>query len=622
MSILTVIQAGVESKWSNDTQRLLLEHFDIIQNSPSHIYHSALPLFPSSSWLHKCYSAGPSPMVKVVKGLPTEWGVCSRTVFLSSYTWTLSYYDDAIAVGSEHGDIIILNSTTGTQRAVLSGHVDEAHCVEFSSDGTLLLSGSDDKTVKLWDIQTGGVVRTFSGHTRRIICVSISVDCTKIVSGSHDATICLWDIHTGECYYTIKEYGIAHQIRFSPTDPQHFISMFRDEETRSIERIWQWDTNGHQIKPPHDGSGVAFSPDGTQFVSYHKAAVTVWNLNSGAIVSTFHVGDNDIRYCCFSPDGRLVAVAASRIIYIWNIASSDPHPIGTFIGHTNDVTSIVFSSPSTFISVSFDKSVKFWQVYTSSAEPVVTGLESAPITLPLVSSISLYRRDGIAILSDAAGAVKTWDISSSLHGIPSQGLTKDSRYGDTRPINSRLILVWYIEEMLNVWNAEKGEFILHLHIPEHNTSDLRISEDGSKVFHIHSKSIQAWDIWTGVTMGRVEYNDFDDVELLAVDGSRVWIEYSFYRMIERMSTGWDFGRLDQSPVKLNTSPPARLDLSNTKLWDTNLYRILDTVTGRVVFQLPAQFGRPVDVKWNSQYLVISLMSKGELVLNLHPMLLQ
>ena len=615
-----VVQAGVESKWTNDTQRLLLEHFDIIQKSPSHIYHSALPLFPSSSWLHKCYSAGPSPMVKVVKGLPTEWGVCSRTVYLSSYAWTLSYHDGTIAVGCKHGDIIILNSTTGIQKAVLSGHTDEVICVEFSSDGTLLVSGSHDRTVKLWDMQTGGVVRTFSGHTGRVRCVSISVDCTKIVSGSHDQTICLWDIQTGQCCCTMKGLKTARQISFSPTNPQYFISIFLDH--MNVGKIWQWDTDGHQIKPPHDGSGVAFSPNGTQFVSHHKAAVTVWDVNSGAIMSTFHVGDDNTRCCCFSPDGRLVAVAASNSIYVWNVTSSKPCFVRSFVGHTNKVISIAFSSPSTLISASFDGSIKFWQVYTSSAEPATTSPESTPPTLPLISSISLQARDGVAISSDAAGVIKTWDIPINFHEISTQSLAKDPRYGDTKLVNSRLIFVWYIGEMLNVWNAEKGEFIMQLHIPEHNTIDLRISGDGSKIFHIHSEFIQAWDIWTGATMSTGKHKGFTSVELFAVDGSRVWIEYTSGLMIERRSTGWDFGGLDQSPVRLNTSPPPRLDLSSTKRWDTNLCRILDLVTGKVVFQLPAQFGRPVDVKWNSQYLVISPMSKEELVLELHPSLLQ
>ena len=75
--ILMIFQVGAISEWANDGQHFLLEHFDTIQNFPSCTYHSALLLSPSSSWLFKHHNAEASPMVKVVKGVPAGWGVCS-----------------------------------------------------------------------------------------------------------------------------------------------------------------------------------------------------------------------------------------------------------------------------------------------------------------------------------------------------------------------------------------------------------------------------------------------------------------------------------------------------------------------------------------------------------------
>ena len=166
--MFTVIQARVSCKWTNDSQRFLLEHFDTIHGSPSHIYHSALPFSPSSSWLYECYSAQLSQEVKVVKGLPAGWGTCSRTVSLSGGALDLSYWNNTVAVGSGPGDIIILDIITGSQTAVLSGHTDRVNSLTFSSDGKSLVSGSHDTTVKFWDVQTGGVVKTFHGHTGRV----------------------------------------------------------------------------------------------------------------------------------------------------------------------------------------------------------------------------------------------------------------------------------------------------------------------------------------------------------------------------------------------------------------------------------------------------------------------
>ena len=278
--------------------------------------------------------------------------MCSRTVALDSYTQTLSYHDNSIAVGSQHGDVIILDTITGTQKTILSGHTKEVICVAFSPDGTSLVSGSWDETLKLWDVQTGGVVKTFSGHTDCVLAVSISADHTTVASGTFH-TICLWDTKTGGCRYTIKREDFVDDVKFSPTDPQHLISI-------SDRKVWQWDANGHQIKPPFDGWDVSFSSDGAHFVSCFKQTVTVHNSGSGVTVAEFQIPSytqtaphsleiKPIHSCSFSPDSKLVAVAATRTAYCWDITNSNPHLVET-IGSTDKITSLAFSSPTTLIS--------------------------------------------------------------------------------------------------------------------------------------------------------------------------------------------------------------------------------------------------------------------------------
>ena len=568
----------------------------MINNSPSHIYHSALPLSPSSSWFHKCYST--SLMVKVVKGLPAEWGLCSRTVLLSSRILALAYHNNTIAVGSLSGDIIILDAITGSQKAVLSEHTKEVNCLAFSSDGTSLASGSDDNSIKLWDLQTGGVVKTFSGHTHRVWSIYISADLTTVASGSADYTICLWNIQTGKCHQIIRQQGIVDHVCFSPIDLQHLISVCGD-------KVWQWDTNGHQIKPPYNGSYMAFSSDGTQFVSCYGAVVTVKNSDSGVTVAEFHVASDNAYRCCFSPDARLIAVAASSTVYIWNITSSDPHLVETFIGHTGSITSLTFSSLSSLISASEDQSVKFWQIGTPSTDLVATDPKSTSLSSAPVKSVTLGAKDGITITSDSDGMVKTWDVSTGLCKASFQTPAKDFYKGDVQLIDSRLIFVCYADGKINIWDVENGKLLLAVDGP-YSIEDLRISGDGSRVFCLDAQFIHAWSIQTGEAVSKVKIENSQYYGTLTVDGSKVWAHWP-----QQKYQGWDFGISGSSPIQLSNMPA--LLPSGSMFWDPCLSRIKDAVTGKVVFQLSGSLAKPINVQCDGYYLA-AIYGSGEILI--------
>ena len=301
------VQAGGSCKWVTDSQRLLLEYFDAIHDSPSQIYHFALPFCPSSSWLRGCFSTELSQEVRVVKGLLDEWGVCSRKVTLGAIPWTIACWKDIIVVGCHTGGITILDGITGTQKAVLSGHTKGVQCLTFSSDGASLVSGSDDETIKLWDVQTGGVVKTFHGHTQNVHSVCISADNTMIASGSSDKTIRSWDIQKEECHHIIQQHESVFFVRLSPIHPQYLIST-------SGGKLWQWDISGPKIIPTHDSSHIVFSLDQIQVV-----------LCQGIVTVVQHFYDEQLSSCCcLSPGGRLIAVAIGSTIHVWDISSSDP----------------------------------------------------------------------------------------------------------------------------------------------------------------------------------------------------------------------------------------------------------------------------------------------------------
>ena len=429
----------------------------MICNSPSKIYYYALPFSPSSSWFHKSYSSELLQVVKVVKGLQANWGICSRTVSLNDIPLSLSCWKDLIAVGLQSGNIIILDAITGVHMSILSCHTKGVNSLAFSLDGTFLVSGSSDKTVNLWDIQTGGVIKTFHGHTEWVLSVSISPNCLIIASGSHDHTIRLWDIQTGECYCVIdKHHDGVRSVSFSPssspTNRKFLISASNDDTIR------QWDFDGYQIGSTYEGSCVAFSPDGTHFVSWigWGRVARVQDSGSGVVVAELESPGDRFNCCCLSPSGKFVAGGANHTIYIWDITGLDPCLVETLVGHTGTITSLTFSS--SLISSSKDKSIKFWQTSTLSVDPAASNSKSTLLTPAPLKSVSLQVTNGIAISSDSAGVVKTWDILTGLCMASFQTPVGDNTWRDAQLIEGRMTCVWLGEDKkIHIWDTEGGE---------------------------------------------------------------------------------------------------------------------------------------------------------------------
>jgi WD40 repeat protein len=101
----------------------------------------------------------------------------------------------------------------------LTGHTDWVMAVAYSPDGTRIVSGSDDQTVRVWDAQTGTEVQQLTGHTGPVSAVAYSPDGTRIVSGSSDQTVRQW--------YIDVEYLLDLADSLIQRDPPIFVGQER-----------------------------------------------------------------------------------------------------------------------------------------------------------------------------------------------------------------------------------------------------------------------------------------------------------------------------------------------------------------------------------------------------------
>ena len=581
----------------DDSERLLLGYFDLIRDSPSHIYHSALPLSPSSSWVRQCYGAEAAGEVRVVMGLPDQWDTCTRTVMFGATPRSFAHWGDIIAIGLGD-DVVLLDEITGIRTSVLCGHTGSIPSLAFSQDGTLLMSGSDDRTVRVWDVQTGGVIRTFDHRHSAYFAASISSDGAMVALGTNDGTVRLCNVRTGKCD-SIKMYdGVVRAIEFSPVNSRHFISS-------SGGTVKRWDIDGDQIGPSyheaHDLTNLAWTRDGTRFVSCGGRVATVRDAESGVVVVKLNAPGESLylHRCCFSPDGRFVACVTHTTIWVWDITISGARLVGHLVGHSNDIHSLAFSS--SIISAGFDQSMKFWRSSSFSMDPTTSNQMAAHGSFPEIQSINLFAEEGIVVTSDRDGVVKIWDVMTgrckSSFSTPAKG------YHDTHLAHNTLIIVWYWDLSADadtgverhIWDVYNGQLLGKFHSSLSRIRGLRISGDGSKIFALGYHCIAAVSMQTGEEVGRIELES-GRVYNLFVRGSQVWVD-------DPRRGRWDFGGPGVLPFE--EFPDGR----QLKLVDSKRGRDIkpcwmeDIVTKRRVFRsLEKYLDCDRKLKWDGRYL--------------------
>ena len=243
-----------------------------------------------------------------------------------------------------------------------------------------------------------------------------------------------------------------------------------------------------------------------------------------------------------------------------------------------------------------------------------TSTESTSLTSAPIMSVSLQTRDDLAFSIDSEGVVKTWDILTGCCKKSYKTGLKNTPCGDMQLIGGRLILVWYegLDQKIYVEDVEKGRLQM-ISISGEFCRGLRITGDGSRILHLDSDFIQAWDMWTGKSAGRedLQWKEYY-FSSLCMDGSKVLVCHG------DSIQGWDFGVPGSAPTQfpVTSLPRSHLNLIETrgKNKATIIHvRIEDSVTRKEVFQLCGRYATPIAMQWDGQYLIAGYES-GEVLI--------
>jgi WD40 repeat protein len=249
------------------------------------------------------------------------------------------------------------------------GHTDTINSVCFSPDGSYVLSGSDDRTLRLWEIASGKEIMKFEGHIDDVTSVCFSPDGCYVLSGSLDCTIRLWEIASGKEVRTFwRRHKVVYSVCFSP-DGSYVLS------GSSGKTLYLWDVaSGKEIRikafddvfnPVHtdEVKSVCFSPNYSYVLSGSRdRTIRLWEMSSGEESREFIGHTDSINSVCFSPDGRYILSGSSdKTIRLWEIASGKETK--KFEGHTKEVCTVCYSSDGRYIlSGSWDKTARLWEI--------------------------------------------------------------------------------------------------------------------------------------------------------------------------------------------------------------------------------------------------------------------
>ncbi len=291
----------------------------------------------------------------------------------------------------------VWNLESGETILTLKGHTNWVNAVAVL-DEARVVSASSDCTLRVWDLASGETIRILQGHTKGVNTVAV-LGATRLVSASDDRTLRVWDVASGEMVRTLK----GHTSRV--------LSVAVLNETRMVSaayesalRVWDMAT-GKTIRTLEGHAFVVQAVavlDETRVISASwDHTLRVWDVASGKTIRTLE-GHTDLVLAVVVLDAtRVISASSDRTLQVWDVTSGET--ICTLEGHTSTVYAVAVLDEAHVVSASSDRILRVWDVATG--ETVAIFALDAPLL-----AVAVAAEGSTVVAGDNTGGVHFMDL--------------------------------------------------------------------------------------------------------------------------------------------------------------------------------------------------------------------
>ena len=336
----------------------------------------------------------------------------------------------------------------------LIGHTGKVTAIAVTPDGKQLVSGSNDNSLKIWDLETGKEKFSFIGHSDEITAVAITPDGNQIISSSRDGTVKVWSLKNRKNLLTIDSHqNSVNDITLTP-DGKEIISGSSDKSIR----IWNLETGEEMLiwKGRPAGSftltlpakirselvnavAVADTPYGLQVIAgslekdNNGKTWTIIGLNRANRKKTLSLtGHQDVITAIVpvSSGRQIISASSDKNIKIWSEPNTNFDILSktknfTLKGHKDSVNDVAVTSDGKLaISASSDKTIKIWNLLTRKEQLTITGHIDSINTIAVTP-------DGRQVISGSSDkTIKVWSLKTEKEQstIDKQGIPNHPNY--------------------------------------------------------------------------------------------------------------------------------------------------------------------------------------------------